>query len=93
MRRDFSSGERGGRRSYVGGAVGAVVGGIGRLAVALSFLYYVLNWGGPFFHQQGGVSIEARLILGLPGVIRPRGTGRGALSTQAAPPPRCRGQN
>jgi hypothetical protein len=40
----------------LGGTVGAILGGVSRLAVALSFLYYVLNWGGPFFRQQGGVS-------------------------------------
>lgn len=39
-----------------GALVGAAVGAAGRLAVALGFVYYVFNWGGPFFRQSEGMS-------------------------------------
>ncbi len=53
-----------GRRAALGGAIGGALGGVGRLAVAVSFLYYVLNWGGPFFRQEDGVSF-VDLALGV----------------------------
>lgn len=48
----------------LGGAVGALIGAVGRLAVAVSFLYYVLNWGGTFFRQEGGVALGDLLAPG-----------------------------
>lgn len=40
----------------IGAAAGAVAGSVGRFIVAFSFLYYTMNWGGPFFRTSGGVS-------------------------------------
>jgi hypothetical protein len=36
---------------------GALAGAAGRLAVAMGFVYYVFNWGGPFFRQNEGMSL------------------------------------
>lgn len=43
------------KRSILGSVVGAISGGVGHLGVAVFFLHYALNWGGPFFRQDGGV--------------------------------------
>jgi hypothetical protein len=56
--RNNSSGSRtkGPTPQLVGAVVGALLGTVGRFVVAGSFLYYVSNWGGPFFRNQGKMS-------------------------------------
>jgi hypothetical protein len=61
---DVSSDSRGTgiRPQVVGGVVGAILGTVGRLAVAVSFLIYVSNWGGPFFRNEGRVNTTGLFV-------------------------------
>jgi hypothetical protein len=51
-------------RPLPGWLVGAFLGAAGRFLIAVSFIYYAFNWGGPFFRTEGGVSLYVLLRTG-----------------------------
>ncbi|MGG6298321.1 hypothetical protein ACQ4M4_28480 [Leptolyngbya sp. AN02str] len=60
--------------------VGAIVGGVSQLLVALLFVYYVLNWGGPFFRQTDGMSLASVLASPLSWLFSLVFAGLGAIA-------------
>ncbi|GAB4147270.1 MAG: hypothetical protein Fur0046_25480 [Cyanobacteria bacterium J069] len=53
------------KRLSFGSLVGAIIGGVGQFGAAVFFLHYALNWGGPFFRQDGGGGLLAILLFPL----------------------------
>ncbi len=50
------------KRPLSGNVVGAISGSVGQFQCVVFFLHYALNWGGPFFRQDEGVSLLSILF-------------------------------